>query len=188
MDLDTYIQQGIDERILIKRDVDLKDKINRLVDELVICFGAGNKVLFAGNGGSAADAQHLAAEFVSRFQFDRPGLPALSLSTDTSAITAIGNDYGFENLFSRQIQALGSQNDVFLGISTSGKSLNILRGLSAALDLGMKAYLFTGNGELEFSEDIRVINVPSTDTCFIQELHITLGHYVCGAVEERIFR
>lgn len=188
MDLDNYIQRGIDERILLTRDVILKEKIRCLVDELVLSFAAGNKVFFAGNGGSAADAQHLAAEFVSRFQFDRPGLPAISLSTDTSAITAIGNDYGFENLFSRQIQALGNRNDVFVGISTSGKSPNILKGLSAALDVGMKAYLFTGNRELDISNDIRVINVPSTDTCFIQELHITLGHFVCGAVEEKIFR
>lgn len=187
MNFHNYIKQGIDQRTNMLNDSILIGKINLLVEDLVAAFNLGNKVLFAGNGGSAADAQHLSAEFVSRFRFDRPGLASISLSTDTSSITAIGNDYGFENLFSRQIQALGKKNDVFVGISTSGKSPNILNGLNMALETGMNTYLLTGSHDVSLPKDVQVINVPSNETCLIQEMHITIGHYLCGSVENKIF-
>ena len=187
MDLKEYLQIGIDQRITLSHDRVLTKKIDDLVEASINTFANGNKIILAGNGGSAADAQHIAAEFVSRFRFDRPGLPALSLATDTSAITAIGNDYGFENLFSRQLAAIGCKGDIFIGISTSGKSPNILRGLDHALELGITPFILTGTHGLNFNTGINVIDVPSSQTCFIQEMHITIGHYICGAVENRIF-
>jgi D-sedoheptulose 7-phosphate isomerase len=145
---------------------------------------------FAGNGGSAADAQHLAAEFVSRFEFDRPGLPSISLSTDTSMLTAISNDYGYEKLFSRQLEAQGTKGDVFIGITTSGKSPNIFKGFEAANKIGMKTIALVGeNGIDDKNIHIDVIlNVNSLSTARIQECHITIGHILCGIVEKEIFK
>jgi len=151
---------------------------------------SGNKVLLAGNGGSAADAQHIAGEFVSRFNFDRPGLAAFALTVDSSVMTAIGNDYGYEKLFERQIQATGRPGDIFWGYSTSGRSPNILRALEAARAAGMFSVGFTGNGpgaaEMRARADI-CIEIPSASTPKIQEGHLVCGHIVCGMVEERIF-
>lgn len=147
----------------------------------------GNRVIFAGNGGSAADAQHLAAEFVSRFEFDRPGLPALSLSTDTSMITAIGNDYGYEQLFRRQLEAQARRGDLFVGITTSGKSKNILAAFEICRPLGVTAVALCGlGGQLENLVDY-VIRVPSSSTARIQESHILLGHLMCAHVEMQMF-
>jgi D-sedoheptulose 7-phosphate isomerase len=149
---------------------------------------ARSRIIFAGNGGSAADAQHLAAEFVSRFEFDRPGLPALSLSTDTSMLTAIGNDYGYDNLFARQLQAQARSGDVFVGITTSGKSKNILAALKACAPLGVTSVALCGLGgpELEELAD-HVIRVPSHSTARIQESHILIGHIICRLVERSVF-
>jgi len=147
----------------------------------------GNRVLFAGNGGSAADAQHLAAEFVSRFEFDRPGLPALSLATDTSMITAIGNDYGYEQLFRRQLEAQAREGDVFVGITTSGKSKNVLAAFERCRALGVVSVALCGQGgELEPLVD-HVLRVPSAHTPRIQECHILLGHLMCAHVEIQVF-
>jgi D-sedoheptulose 7-phosphate isomerase len=148
----------------------------------------GRKVLLAGNGGSAADAQHIAGEFVSRFMFDRPGLPAVALTTDTSILTAIGNDYGYEKLFSRQVQALGGSGDVFIAYSTSGKSLNILRALEQARALGLVTIGMTGNrgGPMRDLCDY-CLEVPSSETPKIQEGHLVLGHILCGLVENAMF-
>ena len=148
---------------------------------------SGNKVLLAGNGGSAADSQHIAGELVSRFMFDRPGLPAIALTTDTSIITAIGNDYGYESLFSRQIQALGKSGDIFIAYSTSGKSPNILNALVEA-KVGIKSIGLTGNKKAEMNNlcDI-VLEVPSADTPKIQEGHLVIGHIICGIIENNIF-
>lgn len=152
------------------------------------CMQAGGKLLLAGNGGSAADAQHIAGEFVSRFEFDRPGLAAVALTTDTSILTAIGNDYGYERLFARQIQALGRPGDVLIAYSTSGKSPNILRGLEAARDKGMVCIGFTGNRGGPMRELCHhLLEVPSADTPRIQEGHLMLGHILCGLVEQALF-
>ena len=154
----------------------------------VASLRGGGKILLAGNGGSAADAQHMAGEYVSRFMYDRPGLAAIALTTDTSILTAIGNDYGYEKLFSRQIQALGRPGDVFIGYSTSGTSRNILMGFETARAAGLTCIGFTGNrgGPMHDLCDI-VLAVPSAETPKIQEGHLVLGHIVCGIVERAMF-
>lgn len=153
------------------------------------CIQGGGKILLAGNGGSAADAQHIAGEFVSRFAFDRPGLPAIALTTDTSILTAIGNDYGYEVLFSRQVQANGNRGDVFIGYSTSGKSANILRAFKEAKERGLVCVGLTGNrgGPMRDLCDF-LLEVPSSDTPKIQEGHLVLGHIICGLVEKGLFK
>ncbi len=154
---------------------------------MIEAFQRGNRVIFAGNGGSAADAQHLAAEFVSRFEFDRPGLPSLSLATDTSMLTAIGNDYGYEKLFRRQLEAQARAGDVFVGITTSGRSKNILAAFEACKPLGVTSVALAGTGgELEDKADI-VLRVPSGHTPRIQECHILIGHLLCAQVELAMF-
>lgn len=155
----------------------------------VDCMRTGNKVLLVGNGGSAADAQHIAGEFVSRFAFDRPGLPAIALTTDTSILTAIGNDYGYERLFSRQIQAHAQKGDVLIAYSTSGKSPNILSALHEARSRGVICIGMTGNrgGPMQEICD-HYLDVPSADTPKIQEGHAVLGHIICGLVELAVFK
>jgi D-sedoheptulose 7-phosphate isomerase len=148
----------------------------------------GGKVLLAGNGGSAADAQHIAGELVSRFMFDRPGLASMALTTDTSILTAIGNDYGYEKLFERQVQANGNAGDIFIGYSTSGKSPNILKAFEAARKAGLVTIGLTGNRGgpmLELCDHL--LAVPSDCTPKIQEGHLVLGHIICGLIEEAIF-
>jgi len=153
------------------------------------CYLAGGKVLLAGNGGSAADAQHIAGELVSRFAFDRPGLAAIALTTDTSILTAIGNDYGYEHLFARQVQAHGQKGDVFIGYSTSGKSANVLLAFEEARSRGLICIGLTGNrgGQMRDLCD-HLLEVPSADTPNIQEGHLVLGHILCGLVESAIFK
>lgn len=147
----------------------------------------GNKLLFFGNGGSAADAQHLAAEFSVRYKANRRALSAIALTTDTSTLTAIGNDFGFDHLFSRQIEALGRAGDIAIGISTSGKSPNIIKALQEARRLGLVTVGLTGGtgGNLPENVDI-LLNVPSTTVARIQEMHITLGQMLCGALEHQL--
>lgn len=153
------------------------------------CLQGGGKILLAGNGGSAADAQHIAGELVSRFAFDRPGLSAMALTTDTSILTAIGNDYGYEKLFARQVQAHGNRGDIFIGYSTSGKSPNILRAFEEARAKGMVCIGLTGNrGGLMREVCDFLLEVPSADTPKIQEGHLVLGHILCGLVENAIFK
>lgn len=154
----------------------------------ITCMQNGGKILLAGNGGSAADAQHIAGELVSRFAFDRPGLSAIALTTDTSILTAIGNDYGYDMLFSRQIQAHGNTGDVFIGYSTSGKSSNILRSFEEAKSRGMVCIGLTGNrGGPMIKLCDYLLEVPSADTPKIQEGHLVLGHIICGLVEDQLF-
>lgn len=155
----------------------------------VDCYNKGGKVLLAGNGGSAADAQHIAGEFVSRFAFDRPGLPAIALTTDTSILTAIGNDYGFEKLFARQVQAHGNKGDMFIAYSTSGTSPNILRAIETAREMGLVCVGLTGNrgGPMRELCDF-LLEVPSGATPQIQEGHLVLGHILCGLVENALFK
>jgi D-sedoheptulose 7-phosphate isomerase len=148
----------------------------------------GGKILFAGNGGSAADSQHLAAELVSRFHYDRPGLPAVALTTDTSLLTAIGNDYGFEYLFARQIEALGNRGDVFFGISTSGRSPNVLNALRTARQQELHTVGMTGSSGGQMPELCNYcLHVPSDSTPRIQEGHIVMGHAICCMIEQQMF-
>jgi D-sedoheptulose 7-phosphate isomerase len=163
------------------------DVLVRLAETVVACLARGGKVLFFGNGGSAADAQHLAAEFAVRFVRERRPLAGLALTTNTSALTACANDYGFEHLFSRQIAALGRPEDVAIGFSTSGNSPNIVTAIMQARQDGIFTAAFTGDsgGKLRGLPDL-LIAVPSTSTARIQEMHILLGHLLCQEVEERL--
>jgi D-sedoheptulose 7-phosphate isomerase len=148
----------------------------------------GHKILFAGNGGSAADAQHLAGELVSRFNYDRPGLAAFALTTDTSVLTAIGNDYGYERVFARQVEAVGAAGDVFIGISTSGRSPNIVAALQAARAKGLATVGLTGRGGGLMPELCdHCLRTPSDETPRIQEGHIAMGHTICWLIERAIF-
>ncbi len=158
-----------------------------LVDTCQEALVAGNKLLFFGNGGSAADAQHIATELTVRYKTDRPAIAAVALTTDTSALTAIGNDYGFDHLFSRQIEALSRPGDVAIGISTSGQSPNVLQGLETARSMGLKTAGLTGRDGSAMSAlaDLLLV-VPSQTTARIQEMHITLGQMLCGALEIRL--
>lgn len=163
-------------------------QIEQAAKVCVHSLGTGAKLLFAGNGGSAADAQHMAGEFVSRFNFDRPGLPAIALTVDTSVLTAIGNDYGYEHVFSRQVEALGGRGDVLFAYSTSGRSPNILRAAEAARAAGIYVIGMTGDRESTFGDACDLcIRVPSSDTPRIQEGHLLIGHTICALVEEAIF-
>jgi D-sedoheptulose 7-phosphate isomerase len=155
---------------------------------LATAFQEGNKVLIFGNGGSAADAQHLAAEFVNRFQVERPPLAAIALTTDTSILTAIGNDYDFQDIFVKQIQALGKPGDVAWGISTSGNSLNVNKGLEIAKHQGLHTLAITGRdgGKMAPLADIALV-VPSHETPRIQEVHLTIGHILCDLVDFLLF-
>ena len=148
----------------------------------------GNKVLLCGNGGSAADAQHIAAELTGRYKTERRGLPGIALTTDTSALTAIGNDYGFENVFAREIQAIATPADVLIAITTSGNSGNILKALEVAKEIKVPSFVLTGAGRGMLDDTVKTLNIPSTDTARIQECHILIGHIICGMVEETIFK
>jgi D-sedoheptulose 7-phosphate isomerase len=160
------------------------DGLVEAVEKIRAALASGNKLLLFGNGGSAADAQHVAAEFVCRFARDREALPAIALTTDSSALTAIGNDYGFEQIFARQVRALGRPGDVAIGISTSGRSPNIIEGIKIARHLGLTTIALTGGegGDLAGLAEISLV-VPSTVTSHVQEGHIALLHSVCGAVD-----
>ena len=171
--------------LALEEKADVIEKIANIWIEALKC---GNKIIFCGNGGSAADSQHLAAELMGRYKIDRKPMPAISLTTDTSALTAIGNDYGYENVFSRPLKGIGNKGDVLVGISTSGNSKNILEAFKTAKDMGIKTVAFTGKsgGEMIKEADI-TLNVPSDITNNIQEMHIASGHIICGIVEQHFF-
>ena len=155
---------------------------------MAVSLAKGGKLLFCGNGGSAADSQHLAAEFVNRFQLERPPLPAISLTTDTSILTAIGNDYGFEQIFTKQVQALGKAGDVFVGISTSGSSPNVIQALREARRKGLVCIGLCGsNGDAMAESCHWVITVPHPVTAIVQEVHIAAGHMLCHLVDHFLF-
>jgi D-sedoheptulose 7-phosphate isomerase len=187
------IKSQIQASITTKQDIlsspELLDQIQQAVLIVIRALNDGKKILLGGNGGSAADAQHISAEFVARFYFDRPGIPAIALTTDTSAMTAFGNDYGFEHLFARQLQALGNDGDIFIGISTSGNSPNVLLGLDQCKEKGIFSIGLTGQHGGKMAEKCDLcICVPSIDTPRIQEAHILIGHILCCIVEEKIFK
>ena len=175
-------------RILQQTVLECSQVINQIAGDLVECFRRGNKVMLCGNGGSAADSQHMVAEFVNRFRIDRAALPALALTVDTSVLTAIGNDYGYERIFSRQLQALGRNGDVFFGISTSGNSPNILEGLKEARRLGITTIGLTGidGGKMKPLCDF-CFCVPSSSTPRIQEIHGIMVHALCSLIETSMF-
>ncbi|MDD4952149.1 MAG: D-sedoheptulose 7-phosphate isomerase [Desulfovibrionaceae bacterium] len=155
---------------------------------MALCLANGNKILFCGNGGSAADSQHLAAEFVNRFKLERPPLPCIALTTDSSILTSIGNDYGFDQIFEKQVRALGQENDLLVGISTSGASVNVLKALREARQRGLTTVGMTGRqgGEMAHLCDY-LIQAPAKDTAIIQEIHIAAGHVLCHLVDHFLF-
>ena len=188
MDIKQYIQDSITTKQNILNDEIILETIKKIANKIVEAYKLDKKVLTAGNGGSAGDAQHIAGELVSRFFFNRPGLSAFSLATDTSILTAIGNDYGYEMSFARQIQANAKEGDVFIGISTSGNSKNIVLALQEAKKKGVITVGLVGSKECEMDKYCDyIIHVPSSSTPTIQESHIMIGHIVCALVEEAIF-
>jgi D-sedoheptulose 7-phosphate isomerase len=173
---------------VMSEDRQLHAAVARVAQACADALRGGHKILFAGNGGSAADAQHLAGELVSRFNYDRPGLAAFALTTDTSVLTAIGNDYGYERLFARQVEAVGNAGDVLVAISTSGRSPNILEALRVARVKGLVTVGMTGRGGGRMPELCdHVLRTPSDETPRIQEGHIAMGHTICYLVEQQIF-
>jgi D-sedoheptulose 7-phosphate isomerase len=192
MDNMTPIQQAIQNSITLKQqilqDADLLGKIEQSIALIVKALKNGNKVLFCGNGGSAADAQHLAAELSGRFYFDRAPLPAEALHCNTSYLTAVANDYGYNEVFARMVKGSGKSGDTLVGLSTSGNSPNIIKAFEVAKQQGMSTIALTGatGGLMKEGADI-LLNVPSTDTPRIQEAHITIGHVICEQVELQIF-
>ena len=181
------IQQSIDLKTSLLQNAELIEKINDISNRCIDMFQQGNRLLIAGNGGSAADAQHIAAEFVCRLNFERPGLPAMALATNYSVITAAGNDYSFDEVFSREVEANGRKGDIFIGISTSGNSTNILKAIEACHQAGIYTVGLAGDsGAIQNSADI-CLNVPSDHTPRIQECHILIGHILCEIVENNLF-
>ncbi len=182
-------ESSLQTQMKLVEDRSVMAVVAKVTDACIAAYKKGNKTLLAGNGGSAADAQHIAGEFVSRFYFDRPGLPSIALSTDTSILTAIGNDYGYENLFSRQVQAQGKPGDIFFGISTSGGSPNVKKAIEQAKSMGITTVALTSAKGTEMAKmcDFAIM-VPSTVTPKIQECHIVIGHAICAGVEEALFK
>lgn len=182
------IQESYTTKIKLLEDENILNIIQEVATKTIEAYKNGNKTLIAGNGGSAGDAQHMAGEFVSRFYFDRPGLPSLALTTDTSILTAIGNDYGYERVFARQIQANGQSGDIFFGISTSGNSANILEAIKECKTKGIITVGLVGQKPCKMDEMCDyIIKVPSEETPRIQEAHLLIEHMICAIVEEAIF-
>lgn len=178
------------ESIQVKEDL-MRSRIENIIEissVVVDCLKKGGKLLVFGNGGSASDSQHIAAELVGRFTKERPGIPAIAFTVNTSILTALANDYAYEIVFARQIEALGQKNDVAMGISTSGKAKNVAAGLKQAKKMGLKTVALTGGdgGELVKIAD-HSLTVPSTVTARIQEAHITVGHIICELVEQALY-
>ena len=192
-DFRNRVYRSIEASLTVKQrllaSAEIVSNITRVCEIVAGALEDGCKLLLFGNGGSAADAQHIAAELVGRFAFDRPALPALALSVNTSCVTAIGNDYGFDKVFSRQIEALGRRGDVAIGISTSGNSPNVLLGMSTAREMGLHAIGLTSQtgGQLRDAVD-HCICVPSDETPRIQECHILIGHVIAELVEQALFQ
>lgn len=180
----------LEEHLKVIKELKVEsDKIEEAIKIIIDCYKNNGKVILFGNGGSSADAQHIAGEFVGKFKLERKSLPAIALTTNTSIMSAIGNDYGFDHIFERQIEGLVSNRDVVIGISTSGNSENVIKGILKAKEKGAKTIALTGRsgGELKKIVDI-LFNVSSNNTPRIQEAHITIGHIICGLVEKQLFR
>ncbi len=183
------IARNIQQSIEVKQQVlqDFVPAIEQAAQKVADCLKTGNKIIFFGNGGSASDSQHLAAEFVGRYEKERRALPAISFTTDTSILTAVGNDYGYEKVFERQVEALGRKGDVLFAITTSGNSKNVLLAVKKAKELGLYVIGFTGGtgGELKNMADLPIV-IPTKKTSRIQECHIMIGHIICECVDELI--
>ena len=182
------IKKSYETKQIIYNDNVLLDNIVEVAQKCVELYRGDKKTILAGNGGSAADAQHIAAELVGRYGFDRPSIPSLALTTDTSNLTAIGNDYGYDQVFSRQLEGMGQAGDIFIGISTSGNSVNIIKAFESAKKKGIMTVALTGRdgGKMAKMADIALI-VPSDSTPRIQESHILIGHILCDIIEKEIF-
>lgn len=185
----SIVQSSIDLKNKVLNDPQIIETIRKITEQIISCYENGGKVLFCGNGGSAADAQHLAAELSGRFYFDRFPLFAEALHVNTSYLTAVANDYGYEEVFARLILGMGRKNDILIGLSTSGNSANILKAFKEANTIGMVTIAFTGQtgGELK-DKCSYLLNIPSIDTPRIQEVHIMIGHIVCEIVEQKLFK
>ena len=182
------IQSSINLKLQLLADENLVEKINLIITEITFAFKNNKKVLFCGNGGSAADAQHLAAEFSGRYYYDRPPLYAEALHVNTSYLTAVANDYSFANVYSRMIEAAGNAGDILIALSTSGNSENVVKAVEVANSVGMKTISFTGNGGGNLKGITQLlIDIPSSDTPRIQECHMLLGHIICEMVEANMF-
>ena len=182
------IKKSYETKQSIYNDEALLNKIEEVAQKCVALYKTDKKTILAGNGGSAADAQHIAAELVGRYGFDRPSIPSLALTTDTSNLTAIGNDYGYDQVFSRQLAGMGQEGDIFFGISTSGNSQNLINAFEVAKEKGILSVALVGKdgGEMAKMADIALI-VPSNSTPRIQESHILIGHIICDIIEKEIF-
>jgi D-sedoheptulose 7-phosphate isomerase len=188
INIQSIIQASIDTKNRVLSDQTLIDTVAQVAEAMTIAFKNDKKVLFCGNGGSAADAQHLAAEFSGRFYYDRPPLYSEALHVNSSYVTAVGNDYSYDVIYSRMIQAMGREGDVLVGISTSGNSTNVVKALEVANQLGMITVAMTGETGGKMKDVSKfLLNIPSKDTPRIQECHILLGHILCEIVEANVF-
>lgn len=190
-DIKKIIKASFDESIKIKSKIlksDMIDQIEQIGLTLTVCLKKKGKIFFAGNGGSFSDSQHLVAEFISRFLFDRSALPAIALGTNSSTMSAIGNDYNFKDIFSRELRALGCNKDIFIPITTSGNSKNIIEAVKIANTKGMKTFALTGETGGALNKLCECIKVPSTHIPRIQECHILIGHILCQIVEKEMFK
>jgi len=185
--LENYFTESIHIKTKLLKDDLTKKSILNLSYLALKTLKNGGKIILAGNGGSFSDAQHITAEFISRFMFDRAPLPALTLGTNNSVLSAIGNDYSYQDIFSRELRVLGSKNDLFIPISTSGNSKNIIAAAKTAIELNIKCFGLTGTSSSELTKIIDCVKVPSNQTAHIQECHITIGHYICMYVEREFF-
>lgn len=186
--IQSEIQASIDTKRALLAHEDILRMLADLVNDCLTALKSGGKIIFAGNGGSFGDAQHLSAELTSRFKFDRAPLASIALGTNSSAMSAIGNDYGYDEVFARELRAIGNKKDIFIPITTSGDSPNILKAIDVANELGIKTVGLTGAREGKIDAVCGCIFVPSTSTARIQESHILIGHILCGLVEEAYFK
>ena len=189
MKYETNFNNNLDNHInFAEKTKEISSQVELVSEKILDLFKRNNTLFFCGNGGSAADSQHLAAEFMGRFLSDRNPIPSIALTVDTSAITAIGNDYGYNEIFSRQLEGLGRKGDIIVGISTSGNSKNVCKAIEKANDLGIASIALTGQDSGAVGKDATYnICVPSTETNTIQEMHISIGHFICGYVEKKLF-
>ena len=182
------IQASIDTKAALLNDDALLQQVSSLAEQCTSALRAGGKIIFCGNGGSFADAQHLSAEFTSRFLFDREPLASIALATNNSAVTAIGNDYGYEFIFSRELKDIGNKKDIFIPITTSGNSKNIMEAIKVANSIGIHTVCLTGNNGGKIKDLCNTMIVPSKATERIQECHILIGHIICAIVESNYFK